>query len=215
MSLPLNGIYFFYEEGEIWGHGGARPRIVRIGTSKDGNFRNRIEEHFLLDETKMNLDKNKPPPSARSIFRKNIGRVLLNKRNDPYLEIWNVDLTKKHNREKYRKSRDIPKEIELEAEITAIIRGKFSFRFFVLEGQKKRMGREGLETSLIGTVARCELGKPSEGWLGRYSPVKKINSGKLWQVQNLEANTINEDDQEVILDAIEKTVGWNREVGLE
>ena len=29
--LPDNGIYFFYEQGETWGHGGRRPRIVRVG----------------------------------------------------------------------------------------------------------------------------------------------------------------------------------------
>jgi hypothetical protein len=39
-------IYFFYEDGEFWGHGGNRLRIVRIGTHKDGNFRSRIKEHF-------------------------------------------------------------------------------------------------------------------------------------------------------------------------
>jgi hypothetical protein len=37
-KLPENGIYFFYEEGEIWGHGEKKPRIVRVGTSKEGNL---------------------------------------------------------------------------------------------------------------------------------------------------------------------------------
>lgn len=82
-KLPKNGIYFFYEEGEFWGHGDRRLRIVRVGTHKSNNFRNRIAEHFLLREHKMNFDRNKPKPSDRSIFRKNIGRALLNKNNDP------------------------------------------------------------------------------------------------------------------------------------
>ncbi len=47
--LPENGIYFFYEKGEAWGHGGERPRIVRIGTHREGNFRKRIAEHFLFN----------------------------------------------------------------------------------------------------------------------------------------------------------------------
>jgi len=51
-QLPENGIYFVYEDNEIWGHGGYKPRIVRIGTHKDGNFRSRIKEHFLLDQSK-------------------------------------------------------------------------------------------------------------------------------------------------------------------
>jgi len=35
-QLPENGIYFFYEDGEIWGHGGDKPRIVRVGTIEMG-----------------------------------------------------------------------------------------------------------------------------------------------------------------------------------
>lgn len=65
--LPNNGVYFFYEDGEVWGHGSAddddtdnnsnsnnnnKPRIVRIGTHKDGNFKSRISEYFLLNESK-------------------------------------------------------------------------------------------------------------------------------------------------------------------
>jgi len=57
--LPLNGIYFFYEKGEIWGHGGEKLRIVRVGTHKGNNFRNRIAEHLLINERKMDFDKNK------------------------------------------------------------------------------------------------------------------------------------------------------------
>jgi hypothetical protein len=91
-QLPENGIYFFYEDGEVWGHGGNKPRIVRVGTHKDGNFRSRIKEHYLLDESWMNFNENKPKPSDRSIFRKNIGRALLNKDKDSYLKIWNIVL---------------------------------------------------------------------------------------------------------------------------
>ena len=100
-KLPKNGIYFFYEEGEFWGHGGNKSRIVRVGTHKNGNFRSRIAEHFLLKESKMNFDFMKPAPKDRSIFRKNIGRALLNMEGSSYLKIWNIDFTVKRNREKY------------------------------------------------------------------------------------------------------------------
>jgi hypothetical protein len=99
-QLPENGIYFFYEDGEIWGHGGDKPRIVRVGTHRDGNFRSRISEHYLLNESWMDFDENKPKPSDRSIFRKNIGRALLNKDKDSYLQIWNIDFTISKNRER-------------------------------------------------------------------------------------------------------------------
>ena len=43
-DLPQNGIYVFFEKDEL-GHSGNR--IVRIGINKnDGNFINRIKEHY-------------------------------------------------------------------------------------------------------------------------------------------------------------------------
>ena len=70
-SLPSNGIYFFYEKGEIIDHGyGLKPRIVRIGTHKENNFQSRISEHFLLNESKMNFTIANPKPSDRCILGK-------------------------------------------------------------------------------------------------------------------------------------------------
>ena len=110
-KLPDNGIYFFYEEGENSTHIGydyddnvhadnnnrsistnAKARIVRIGTHMEGNFSSRISEHFLLNEAAkmMNFTISNPKPSDRSIFRKNIGRALLNKENDYYQKIWEI-----------------------------------------------------------------------------------------------------------------------------
>src|SRR3990170_4759955 len=66
--LPMNGIYFFYQEGEFWGHGSNKLKIVRIGTHKDGNFRSRIKEHFLFDESIMGFNGTRSKPSDRSIF---------------------------------------------------------------------------------------------------------------------------------------------------
>jgi predicted peroxiredoxin len=103
--LPKNGVYFFYEEGENSKHGKGinRPRIVRIGTHKENNFRSRISEHFLLNESKMKFTQSNPKPSDRSIFRKNIGMALLNKHNDlDYLKVWEIDFTSGINRANHR-----------------------------------------------------------------------------------------------------------------
>ena len=77
-KLPHNGIYFFYERGEMWGHGGSMSRIVHVGTHRNGNFQSRIRDHYTPD-TKMSFDAQKPAPHDRSIFRKNIGRAILNR----------------------------------------------------------------------------------------------------------------------------------------
>jgi len=186
--LPLNGIYFFYEECEFWGHGENIDRIVRIGTHRNGNFGNRINEHFLISKSDSQISINKPKYSDRSIFRKNIGRALLNRDKDKYLQIWDIDFTGKKNREKYGSYRDIKKEETIEGEISNIIRDNFRFRFVTIDIEADRMGRKGLESYLIGTVSRCELCRPSIKWLGNYSPEREIRASGLWQKQHLAWN---------------------------
>jgi hypothetical protein len=204
-ELPENGIYFFYEKGENWGHGGTKHRVVRVGTSKDGNLRKRLAEHFLLDEGKMNFDAFKPAPRERSIFRKNIGRALIKQRKDDYLKIWEIDFTSHKSREENAHLRDVAKEKELETEITSLLRANFSFKVIELAGQAQRMDKTGLESALIGTLARCPLCQPSTNWLGRYSPKTEISNGKLWLIQHLNAKPIDEQDKATILKAISTT----------
>lgn len=207
-DLPRNGIYFFYEDGEEWGHGGNHLRIVRIGTHKGYNFRSRINDHFLFNDRKMNFNEMKPAPKDRSIFRKNIGRALLNKKKDKYIEIWNIDFTSRGNREKYGNLRDIEKEKEIETMTTKTLRDNFSFRFLVIDSQTDRMGTQGLESTLIGTIARCKLCVPSSSWLGNHSPIEKIKASGLWLVQHLNSDAINERNRITILNAIEGTKEW-------
>jgi hypothetical protein len=127
---------------------------------------------------------------------------LLNRDNDSYLEIWNIKFVEREDREPYGFMRNINKEKELEEKITRIIRERFSFRFIVLNGQAERMM---LERALIGTLASCKLCRPSENWLGNYSPIPEIRESGLWLTQHLNAKPINERDKEVILNSIERT----------
>jgi hypothetical protein len=86
-ALPLNGLYLLFEKGEA-AHGANR--IVRVGTHTGNNqLRSRLKQHFLLE----NKD--------RSIFRKNIGRALLNKDRDPFLSDWELDLTARKEKEQH------------------------------------------------------------------------------------------------------------------
>lgn len=109
-GLPKCGIYFFYEENEFWGHGGTTQRIVRIGTHRSQNFKSRINEHFLLNDKWMNFDSMKPAPKDRSIFRKNLGRALINRDNPEYLNVWNIDFMKRENKNNFSHLRDIEYE---------------------------------------------------------------------------------------------------------
>ncbi len=204
-QLPENGIYFFYEKGEVWGHGENRQRIVRIGTHREGNFRSRIADHFLFNDAKMNFDVTRPPPHDRSIFRKHIGRALLNRSHSPYLDVWNIDFMKRKNLKQYAHLRDIEKEGRIEAEVTRLLREDFSFRFIVLEGQAARMGSAGLEARLIGTVAQCGTCRPSSDWLGQYSPEGKIRRSGLWLVHYLRAEPLTEADKAQLVAVIAET----------
>mgnify|MGYP001093812827 CR=1 FL=1 len=208
-KLPINGIYFFYETNEIIQNNKNSGKIVRIGTHKGDNFRSRISDHYLFNERKMYFDAMRPAPKDRSIFRKNIGRVLLNRDNDNYLDVWNIDFTEREKREKFGHLRDIDKEKKLEKNITHILRNDFSFRFVIIKDQDDRMGDKGLEKALIGTVANCSCCGPSDSWFGRHSPEKKIRESGLWQVHYLNADVINENQKQMIGDAIEKTKIWS------
>ena len=109
-NLPDDGIYFFYEDGEVWGHGGSKNRIVRIGAHRSGNFKSRMNDHFVFDKNKMAFNAMRPAPKERSIFRKNIGRALLNKEKSKYLKIWEIDFTDRESRDTKSHLRNIELE---------------------------------------------------------------------------------------------------------
>lgn len=53
--IPENGIYFFYEEGEHWGHGGSMQRVVHVDTNIDKRLVEEIEAHFGNEFRRMHL----------------------------------------------------------------------------------------------------------------------------------------------------------------
>lgn len=166
--LPKNGIYFFFEKGERYKN---LDRIVRVGThTGDGNLPSRLEQH-LCNENK-----------DRSIFRKNIGRALLNKENDSFLEQWNIDLTTKVSREKYSSDIDFAKLNQVEKEVSGYMRENFSFSVFEVLTKENRLEMESL---LIKTISSCDDFSSSENWLGLHSPIEKIRKSGLWLVNEL------------------------------
>ena len=199
-DLPENGIYFVYEEGEFWGHGGDQPRIVRVGShTGQGNLRSRVNETYLLDESKLGFGPKNPKPADRSIFRKNLGRALLNRARDDYLRVWGIDFTERRHRDQFSRLRDMGRERRLEETISGILRDRFSFRAIAVESPSSR---SELEKRIIGSLAGCERCMPSKGWLGRHSPKDRIREGNLWQVQNLSADPIGPREGEAIQRAI-------------
>lgn len=163
-ELPTDGVYFLFEEGET-AHGGER--VVRVGSHRgDGQLPGRLEEHF------MNENKD------RSIFRKNVGRALLNREDDPFLEDWNLDLTSREMRERHEERIDFAKQDCVEDRVTNRIQQDFSFSVISVDSRERR---RQLEKQVIAAVSLCNQCGPSDEWLGRWSTKKKIRESGLWQ----------------------------------
>lgn len=167
--IPLNGIYMLFQKGEI-GH--VHDRIVRVGTHTGNNqLRSRLIQHFLTE----NKD--------RSIFRKNIGRALLNKKNDSLLkEGWEIDLTSRKAKNQYASLINSDRQKKIESEVSRYIRRNFSFVVFEVKNKTDRLETE---SKLISTVSLCEECCPSDNWLGNFSPKAKIVKSGLWLVNEL------------------------------
>jgi len=178
-QIPSDGIYVLFENGET-AHGG--DRIVRIGThTGEGQLRSRLRQHFVSE----NKD--------RSIFRKNIGRCLLNKENDPFLNNWELDLTTRDAKDKHAAAIDFDKQAAVESGVTKRIQENFSFIVFEVKEKERRLG---LESKMISTVSLCDECLPSKDWLGLFSPKDKIRESGLWLVNELYKEPLSDSDME-------------------
>ena len=174
-KIPYNGIYILFEIGES-GHG--CDRIVRVGTHVgDKQLRSRLNQHYI--------NENKD----RSIFRKNIGRAILNKRSDAFLELWNIDLTTREAKDRYKGIIDIDKLISTEKEVTEYIQSNISFA--VCEVRDKHI-RLSLESKIILSISLCDECQPSAKWLGLWSPKEKIKNSGLWLENELYKDPMSE-----------------------
>ncbi|RFC33713.1 MAG: hypothetical protein DID91_2727703007 [Candidatus Nitrotoga sp. MKT] len=167
-NIPSNGIYILFEKGEE-GHVGER--IVRVGTHTGANqLCSRLKQHFI--------NNNKD----RSIFRKNIGRALLNQNGDPFLKFWELDLTTRKARKNYSSLIDFGYQKSIEEQVSQYIQCNFTFCVFEVNSKDERLE---IESKIISTVSMCVGCNPSKTWLGNFSPKHKIIESGLWLVNEL------------------------------
>ena len=184
-KIPQNGIYILFETGET-GHG--TNRIVRIGThTGDNQLRSRLKQHYIQE----NKD--------RSIFRKNIGRAILNRDRDPFLPQWELDLTTREAKQKYKNVVDYSRQKQIEQRVTKYIQANFRFIVFCVNEKEQRLD---WESKIISTVSLCTECQPSSSWLGIYSPIEKIRQSGLWNVNELYKKPLSDGEY----NALEKTI---------
>ena len=159
-----NGIYLVFEDGE---HYSGMSRIVRVGThTSPDRLRQRLRDHFVREN------------HNGSIFRKNIGKALLNQNNDPYLATWSLDTS----RLPYREIEELNREREVEQAVSQYLRAHMTFSAFEVKTQEQRLR---LEEGIIAALHRAVDFEASSSWLGKFSPEKEIRESGMWLKQGL------------------------------
>lgn len=181
-KIPFeDGIYIMFEKGQKQAE---LDRIVRVGThTAEGRLKARLKDHFI--------SQNKDG----SIFRKNVGKALLNKNNDPYLDLWTLDMSNKKN------VATIDKEIvaEIENAVSDYLHNNISFVCFPINNKEARLR---IEEALISLLNCSDDFYPDNNWLGKCSPVDRINRSGLWLTQGLDAEPLSVEEFRFIKDSI-------------
>jgi hypothetical protein len=185
-SLPRNGIYFFFEDGEVIDFGrNYRDRIVRVGThTKDNRFRTRIRQHY----GQVNSERGN---KNGSIFRKHVGGALLRclDTEHPALPDWY------HNKVKG------PEEHEIA--VSRRLRQTFTFVCFEVPTAAERLE---LESALIAQLAQYPIGSPSPSWLGYFAKNESIRTSGLWNTQRVRADPLSAVQLERICELAERSI---------
>lgn len=156
----------------------GQARIVRVGThASPGRLKRRLKDHFVREN------------HNGSIFRKNIGKALLNRDRDSYLRIWTLDTSKAPNTGNENKA----KEAEVEGRVSDYMRGSFAFRIFPVTTKEERLR---LEEAIIATLNQADDFRASSHWPGGSSPEWEIREGGMWLKQGLDAEPLT--DAEIV-----------------
>jgi hypothetical protein len=113
-------------------------------------------------------------------------------------------LTSRKDREKYQPLLDKEKQREVERAVTAYIQANFSFVVFRVDDKAQRLE---WERKIISTVSNCQECRPSENWLGAYSPKPKIRQSGLWQVNELYKDGLSWAELEALRALLQTDIG--------
>lgn len=172
-SCPRQGVYFFFEDGEVRRDGSSR--VVRVGT------------HALTDTSKATLWRRLRQhrgtvgggnPGGRghraSVFRRHVGAALIRRDSQPE-ELFHSWLDRHGPHEGWASQ-----EAEIEREVSRYI-GAMPVLWLSVSD---RADRGYVEQNSIALTSRLASGRdPSSlGWLGRHAARTEIRESGLWNV---------------------------------
>lgn len=174
-----DGLYLFYEEGEVSRHG-IHGRIVRVGDHPNakGGLVPRLESHYRSNRGAKN----------RSVFRRYLGGALL-RRSDPASPCLRPGPGKGHW-EKHHGSA-CKACAGLEQRVTSELQTRFRFRCVAIDD---RTERRRLEARLIATIASCEACRPTSAWLGSHAYARKVQQSGLWNSRHVAGPPATKED---------------------
>jgi predicted transport protein len=199
-NMTKNGLFVLFENGEKFRD---MDRIVYIGSNIKKNKLIKMLEYIFKEGDRENTR-----------FRKNIGRILLNKGdkklfkkfninyNPKLINIWDMDI-KEFNQEYATDSVENKEIKKIEEMVSKHIQENFSFSLIEIEDKFKRTN---LKSKIISTLSLSENNKPSKEWLGKYSPRKQIRDSGLYLEHHLfnKENQLRKEDIE-LLEILAKT----------
>jgi hypothetical protein len=158
-----NGLYFWFEQGELCSHFQNVARIVRVGNhpNAENGLKNRLRNHY-------SGGKN------GSVFRKFIGGALLRSRDasDPCLEPGPG-----HGHWEKQDAKPCERCETLEKEVSAILKDRFFFKCVRIDNREVR---NYLERATIRDLSRCPNCRPSDTWLGKFAYNPKVRNSGMW-----------------------------------
>jgi len=173
-ALPRNGLYFFYEQGEICAHTG-KPRVVRVGNHPRSQDRlvTRLREHYG--------EIGYPEKKNGSVFRRLLGGAIL-RRRDPNHPCLLPSPGEGHWEKHGRRTCELCRP--LEDEVTKLLKTAFTFRCVEITAMNER---NEMERKLIATLARCHECGPSQSWLGLWAYSQNVQRSGMWNSEYVDS----------------------------
>ncbi len=185
--LFADGLYFFYESGEMSQHG-PDGRIVRVGNHprSQGGLVRRLRHHF-------SGRKNS------SVFRKFVGGALMRAENPKHPCLAPAP-GKGHWERQDQKACSRCKPVE--QQVSSLLRTKFSFRCVAIQSREER---NRFEAVLIASLSACSTCLPSPNWLGREAYSDVVRGSGLWNSQHVGGMLMAAEDLDRFSELVEET----------